>query len=131
LGYLSWYQLARSGRPWIEAPELEVARAATDVQRNGVGTLPPSQITRIRPQLLGTIDVAVTPPPTKEAIRVTASDISAGNLLSEYAPRGTYPGAAVAPTIAPAQLSGLRSRLRNAPARDRYHAIELDLGIDL
>jgi hypothetical protein len=91
LDYLAWYQIARSPKPWRDAPTLADALAAIDVLRNGVGTLPASHIQRLRLENIG-VDPRQAPPPLeRDTIRTTVSDISACNLLSEWKTLGTYP----------------------------------------
>lgn len=91
LGYLAWYELVTAGRPLRRKPSLTRAAAAVDPSRSGVGTLTRLHASRMRLELLGSVDSPPLPqPPQDRTIRVTASDISIANLLSRWARRGTF-----------------------------------------
>lgn len=94
LGYLTWYQLAPSITVWSSRPTLEQAVANVNLSQGGIGTMSKVHAARMRIERLGTLDPPpVSPPPPKHGspIKTTASDISLSNLLSRWAPPGTYP----------------------------------------
>lgn len=114
LDYLAWYQLARAPKPWSEAPLLLDALAAIDVLRNGVGTLTAARIGRLRLEHLGEDTRTAPPPSDRDSIRTTASDVSAGNLLSEWKTAGTYPNDAMLHVQRPSETGRIARLLHRA-----------------
>ena len=91
LGYLAWYELARTRKVVKRQPSLNKAGAVIDPARRGIGTLTRLHASRMRFELLGSADVAGGPEPSNaDTIRKTASDISIANLLSLWASPGTF-----------------------------------------
>lgn len=91
LGYLAWYQLARTPRVIKRKPSLNKAAAAIDPSRRGIGTLTRLHSSRMQLELLGSVEVTSGAEPSEaDTIRTTASDISIANLLSLWASPGTY-----------------------------------------
>jgi hypothetical protein len=83
LGYLAWYELARTGKIIKRKPNLRKAMATIKPSRRGIGTLSRAHASRMRIELLGSVEPASGPDPEEaETIRVTAADISIANLVS-------------------------------------------------
>jgi len=103
LGYLAWYELARTRRVARyklartrrlanRKPSLDEAVAAIDPTRRGIGTLTRLHASRMQLELLGSVEVpSGAQPPEADTVRRTASDISIANLLSLWASPGTFP----------------------------------------
>lgn len=92
LDYLAWYQVAPSLEQWAERPDLAEAAGPIDPNKNSVGTISKSHLSRMRLELAGTIDPPSVAPPEHELVMSTvASDISASNALSRWLPRGSVP----------------------------------------
>ena len=91
LGYLAWYELARTRKVARRKPRLKKAAASIDSKRRGIGTLTRLHASRMQIELLGSVEPATGAEPTEAAtIRATASDVSIANLLSLWARPGTF-----------------------------------------
>ena len=85
LGYLAWYQVARSDRAWTDAPTLAQVLDEGGAGRVGVGTMPKNHMTRMGLRLVGTTTPPPVASPTQDVtVRITVNDISLSNVLSDW-----------------------------------------------
>lgn len=86
LDFFAWCQLVASSSIAPERPSLSAAVEILDPQRYGVGTLSRAHFKRMQLELLGVVDdwPDVPVPEHRLAISVTASDVSAANVLSQW-----------------------------------------------
>lgn len=88
LDYLAWCQLIVSGSIVAERPTLPAAVEILDADRHGLGTLSRAHLVRMRLELLGIASAwpDVPAPDQRTAIDITAADVSAANVLSQWRP---------------------------------------------